>query len=147
MLKNSLGGLMGKAGSIAVILSVLFLLQGCASMTGKKVRYMEISTKECYICQRMDPIINEIESEYGNEVDISTYSGKSDGGEDLIKKYNIKKFPANIFLDDKDAVFFRYEGLLDVRSIKDVLKMKGIGVPASLTQPAASDVTVPAAAK
>src|SRR5665811_1161624 len=143
MLKNNFmrGGLMGKAGNIAVILTALFFLTGCASMTGKKVKYIEINTKECYICQRMEPILNEIESKYGNEVDISTYSGKSDGGEDLIKKYNIKKFPANIFLDDKDNVFFRYEGLLDSRAIRDVLKMKGIGAPSSLTGSTATGVT------
>ena len=123
----------------AVLLA--FVLTGCASGGLKKVTYMEINDRGCYVCQRMEPIIDEIEKQYGNEINITTYSGTSESGMDIVKKYNIKKFPANIFLDETGMVFFRHEGLLDIQAIKSVLKTKGIYGPQALTQTSAEAVT------
>lgn len=126
---------------------LILMLSGCASGGLKKVTYIEISDRGCYVCQRMDPIIDEIEKQYGNDINITTYSGISEGTADIIKKYNIKKFPANIFLDETGAVFFRHEGLLDVQAIKGVLKTKGIYAPQSMTNTSAEAVSPGAEAK
>lgn len=133
--------------NLAVFLVFVIMLSGCATGGGKKIRYLEINSRDCYVCQRMEPIINAIESEFSDSVDISTYSGSSDNGMDLVKKYNIKKYPANIFLDDKGTVFFRYEGLMDIMAIKGVFKTKGVIAPVSVTQSTAVYATPPAAAK
>ncbi|MEI7542482.1 MAG: thioredoxin family protein [bacterium] len=125
-------------------LILVILLASCASLGYKKVSYMQINSRGCYVCQRMEPVLDIIEKEYGNIVDISTYAATSDDTVAIIKKYNIKKFPANIFLDDKGNVFFRYEGLLDAKAIRDVLKIKGIESPQTQIQPTATVVTIPA---
>jgi thiol-disulfide isomerase/thioredoxin len=120
----------------AAVLLALLAAAGCASIAynGKKVRYMEISGRGCYVCERMNSVLDEISKEFGDVVDISSYSETSEEGADLIKKYNITKFPSNIMTDNKDNVFFRYDGLLDVTAIKDILRTKGIGVkPAGIT--------------
>ncbi len=131
----------------SAVAAFLLVSGGCATTNVKKVTYIEINARGCYICQRMDPILTEIEKDYKGQVDINTYSGTSDGADDIVKKYNIRKFPANIFLDDKGAVFFRYEGLLDSHAIRALLKDKGIFAPGSATQGASAGVTGQAAVK
>jgi len=132
---------------LLAVCAVVSLLTGCATSGARKVSYIEINSRGCYVCQRMDQVITDIEKEYGSQVEITSYSGTSEGAADIIKKYNIRKYPANIFLDDKGAVFFRYEGLLDTQAVKNVLKSKGVTGPASVTQSAASAVTAPAGVK
>lgn len=123
---------------------LLIALTSCSSFGYKKISYMQINSRGCYVCQRMEPVLDVIEKEYGSIVDISTYAATSDGTEAIVKKYNIKKFPANIFLDDKGNVFFRYEGLLDAKAIRDVLKTKGIESPEKQIQPTTTAGTIPA---
>ena len=133
--KPGLRAMANKTFAAAAVLAV-FITAGCSSLSyNKKVRYMEISGRGCYVCERMDPVVDEISKEFGNVVDIYTYSETSDAGTDLVKKYNITKFPSNIMTDEKGDVFFRYDGLLDVPAIRDILRTRGIGVtPAAAVQ-------------
>jgi thiol-disulfide isomerase/thioredoxin len=130
------------AAAIALIVAAT---AGCASYNAKKVRYMEISGRGCYVCERMNGVVDEISREYGNEVDISTYAETSDTGADLIKKYNITKFPSNIMTDNKDNVIFRYDGLLDVTALKEILRTKGIGIKPKDVTVTASPLAAPSA--
>lgn len=127
---------------VAAVALIVAVTAGCASYNAKKVRYMEISGRGCYVCERMNSVVDEISREYGEVVDISTYAETSDTGADLIKKYNITKFPSNIMTDNKDNVIFRYDGLLDVAAIKEVLRTKGIGIKPKDVTATASPSTV-----
>ncbi|MCE5300688.1 MAG: thioredoxin family protein [Spirochaetia bacterium] len=117
----------------AAFLTVLSVT-GCVSAGVKKAKYISIDSRGCYICQRMEKVIEEVESKYGSEVEIITTSDSSDTGEEYVKKYGINKFPANIFTDMDGKVFFRYDGLLDFKAVEEILKKKGIGLPETITQ-------------
>jgi thiol-disulfide isomerase/thioredoxin len=132
---------MKKLNCLAVFI-LSFLLTGCAGgmLYSKKVRYIEVNSRDCYVCQRMEPLIDEMVKTYGNIIDISTYSDTSDSGSEIVKKYNIKKYPANIFMDGNGTVFFRYEGLLDKFSFKGILRDHGVIAAESVSSTAAPAV-------
>ncbi len=116
--------------AVFVLLSVI-IISGCASVpfAGKKVRYVEVHSRSCYVCQRMEKVIDELDSKYGSQVEIDSYSDSSDEGGEYVEKYKITKFPANIMLDATGAVFFRYDGLLDVKALETQFFKKGVTPP------------------
>jgi thiol-disulfide isomerase/thioredoxin len=103
---------------------VLALASSCATTPSGKLKYIELYTRNCNICNRMAPVLEAASSKYGNLLDVESYSTSLDTGEELQKKYNIKKFPANLFLDGQGALFFRYEGLLDQKSVEEIMERK-----------------------
>jgi thiol-disulfide isomerase/thioredoxin len=109
---------------------LLALVSSCATMPSGKLKYIELYTRDCNICNRMAPVLEAASSKYGNLLDVESYSTALDTGEEIQKKYNIKKFPANLFLDADGVIFFRYEGLLDNKAVEEILdrKLKALGL-------------------
>jgi hypothetical protein len=99
---------------------LLAFICSCAAVH-KKIRYIELHSRDCSICARMLPVIEAAQAGYGSQVDVESYGSGSDTGEELVKKYNVKKYPANLFLDGEDRLFFRYDGLLDAKSVEEIL--------------------------
>jgi thiol-disulfide isomerase/thioredoxin len=107
-----------------VFLLLPLLAASCATTHAGKLQYAELYSRDCNICNRMTPVIEAAAAKYGNTVDIESYGPNSDTGEELEKKYNVKKFPANLFMDADGMIFFRYEGLLDLKSVEEILDRK-----------------------
>jgi thiol-disulfide isomerase/thioredoxin len=110
--------------SIFLMLLMPVLAASCATTHAGRLQYIELYSRDCNICNRMTPVLEAAAAKYGSVVDIESYGPNSDTGEDLEKKYNIKKYPANLFLDADGMIFFRYEGLLDQKSVEEILDRK-----------------------
>jgi hypothetical protein len=95
----------------------------CATVPGK-LKYVELHTRECNICNRNIPMIEAIQAKYNGIVDIDSYGSNSDTGEDLVEQYGVKKYPSNLFMDSKGVLFFRYDGLLDQKAVEEIIEKK-----------------------
>lgn len=115
--------------TVLVFIVSSVLLVSCATTSGK-LKYIELHTRECNICNRMIPVMEAASVKYKETLDVETYGSTSDTGAELVEKYKIRKYPANLFLDPQGNLFFRYEGLLDQKSVEEILdkKIKSISV-------------------
>jgi hypothetical protein len=125
---------MKKTQILAILLLLALFVCSCASIyAGKRVRYVELRNHGCYICQRMDAVTDEIVAKYSSEVDFTSYTDSLDEGAQLIKKYNVTRFPSNLLFDTKGNLVFRYDGVLDLRAIEEQLFRMGVGSSAKNT--------------
>ena len=91
-----------------------------------RVTFVEIGSVNCIPCKMMQPIMNAIEEEYGNQVrivfhDVWTPQGKQDA-----MKYRIRVIPTQVFLDASGNEYFRHEGFFPKEELVKVLQMKGV---------------------
>jgi thioredoxin 1 len=93
----------------------------------KKVTFVELGSVKCIPCKMMQPIMKDIEKEYGNEVGVVFYDVWTAEGEPYAKKYSIRAIPTQVFLDAEGKEFFRHEGYYPKDEIVKVLKTEGIG--------------------
>ncbi|NOR45180.1 MAG: thioredoxin fold domain-containing protein [Candidatus Delongbacteria bacterium] len=90
------------------------------------VTLVEIGSVKCIPCKKMQPILKEIEDEFGDRVevifhDIWTTKGKIDA-----REYNVRLIPTQVFLDSTGKEYFRHEGFFPKKNILKKLAEKGL---------------------
>jgi len=75
-----------------------------------KVTFVELGSVGCIPCDKMQPIMKEIEEEYKGQVKIVFYDVKTAFGEPYKKKFNIRAIPTQVFLDKDGKEYFRHLG-------------------------------------
>ena len=90
------------------------------------VTLIEIGSVKCIPCKKMQPILKEIEDEFGDRVevifhDIWTTKGKIDA-----REYDVRLIPTQVFLDSTGKEYFRHEGFFPKKNIIEKLKEKGV---------------------
>jgi thioredoxin 1 len=75
----------------------------------------------------MQPILADIEKEYGSQVDVVFHDVWTEAGKPYAEKYGIRAIPTQVFLDRDGREFFRHEGYFPKSEIVHVLKTKGVG--------------------
>lgn len=85
---------------------------------------LEFSLDICIPCRRMKPILEEVTKEYQGillvkilEIEDYPY---------LVRQFDIRVVPTQIFLDSQGKVFRRHEGFLDRGSLDGVLNQMGV---------------------
>ena len=92
----------------------------------KKVTFVELGSVKCIPCKMMQPIMKDIEKEYGKEVSVIFYDVWTETGRPYAEKYGIRTIPTQVFLDKDGKEFFRHEGYYPKDEIVKVLKTKGV---------------------
>ena len=92
----------------------------------KKVIFVELGSVKCIPCKMMQPIMKDIEKEYGNQVDVVFHDVWTAEGEPYGRKYGIRAIPTQIFLDSEGKEYFRHEGFFPKEDLIKVLKQKGV---------------------
>ena len=125
----------------AILLIILFSLASCQSMdTVEDIKKMtaqdsikapivtliEIGSVKCIPCKKMQPILKQIEDEFGDKVevvfhDIWTTKGKIDA-----REYNVRLIPTQVFLDSTGKEYYRHEGFFPKKKIIEKLSEKGL---------------------
>ncbi|OGS43376.1 MAG: hypothetical protein A2539_07695 [Elusimicrobia bacterium RIFOXYD2_FULL_34_15] len=91
------------------------------------VTFIELGSVRCIPCKMMQPIIEEIEKEYGDKgVKIVFYDVWTEAGRPYGEQYGIQGIPTQIFLDKNGKEFFRHVGFFPKEEIVEVLKSQGI---------------------
>jgi len=122
----------------ALIFSILFLAVSCSGEAKEKtsspeevdqnfkVTFVELGSVRCIPCKKMQPIMDEIEKEYEDQVKVVFHDVWTKEGKPYAEKYKIKLIPTQIFLDSEGKEYFRHEGFFPKQEILKVLKMKGV---------------------
>ena len=91
-----------------------------------KVTFIELGSINCNPCKMMQPIMEEIEEEYKNQVKVIFYDVWTTAGRPYAQEYNIKLIPTQVFLDKDGNEYFRHEGFFPKEKLVKILKQKGV---------------------
>ncbi|WP_052507378.1 thioredoxin family protein [Desulfonatronovibrio magnus] len=84
------------------------------------ITFINLGTASCLPCQMMDPILEELQEVYVDQVkiafiDIGRHADQS-------QRFRITSIPTQIFFDHRGEEFFRHQGYMDKASIVNVLE-------------------------
>lgn len=91
-----------------------------------KVTFIELGSKGCVPCDMMQPIMDEIKSEYPNQVKVIFYDVRTQDGYAYAQKYKIRVIPTQVFLDNEGNEYFRHEGFYPKEELLKVFGEQGV---------------------
>ena len=91
-----------------------------------KVTFIELGSKGCVPCDMMQPIMEEIESEYPSQVMVVFHDVKTQDGYAYAQKFKIRVIPTQVFLDSDGNEYFRHEGFFPKEELVKVLLEQGV---------------------
>lgn len=86
--------------------------------------FVELGSVSCIPCQKMQPIMKEIEQEYAGKVRVVFYDVWQDRRP--AEHYGINIIPTQVFLDRAGKEFFRHQGFFPKEEIVKLIKTKGV---------------------
>ncbi len=102
------------------------IVQDSAAVTGPNVTFVELGSVNCIPCKMMQPVMEEVEKQYGAKVEVIFHDVWTDGGKPFAQQYKIRVIPTQVFLDAEGNEFFRHEGFFPKEEIDKLLQSKGI---------------------
>lgn len=91
-----------------------------------KVTFVELGSVGCIPCDKMQPIMKEIEEEYKGQVKVVFHDVKTAEGNPYIKEFGIRVIPTQVFLDKDGNEYFRHLGFFAKDELVKILKMQGV---------------------
>ena len=91
-----------------------------------KVTFVELGSVGCIPCDKMQPIMKEIEEEYKGQVKVVFHDVKTAEGNPYIKEFGIRAIPTQVFLDKDGNEYFRHLGFFAKDELVEVLKIQGV---------------------
>jgi len=91
-----------------------------------KVTFVELGSVGCIPCDKMQPIMKEIEEGYKGQVKVVFHDIKTAEGNPYIKEFGIRAIPTQVFLDKDGNEYFRHLGFFAKNELVEVLKMQGV---------------------
>lgn len=103
-------------------------IQADSSTTKKnpKVTFIELGSFNCIPCKMMQPVMDAIEEEFGNQIEVVFYDVWKDPAPG--RKYGIRVIPTQVFLDESGKEFFRHQGFFPKDEIEKLLVEKGLKI-------------------
>ena len=102
------------------------LIQEDTTTDEVKVTFVELGSVGCIPCDKMQPIMKEIEEEYKGQVKVVFHDVKTTEGKPYIKEFGIRAIPTQVFLDKDGNEYFRHLGFFAKDELIKVLKMQGV---------------------
>lgn len=90
------------------------------------VTFVELGSVRCIPCKMMQPVMAEIEKEYGSQVKVVFHDVWTQAGRPFAAKYRIQAIPTQVFLDQEGKEFFRHMGFFPKEEIVKVLRTQGV---------------------
>ena len=94
--------------------------------TKPKVTFVELGSVSCIPCKMMQPVMEAIEEEFGEQLKVVFHDVWKDNTP--AQKYGIKLIPTQVFLDSNGVEFFRHEGFLPKETIEKLLVENGLRI-------------------
>lgn len=108
----------------SIILLSLFILISSFTFAKEKITFLEIGSTTCIPCKKMQPILKSIEMKYGEQIKVIFHNTNKE--RDILKKYNVRLIPTQIFIDENGKEIHRHEGYYPEKEIDKLLKSKGL---------------------
>lgn len=89
-----------------------------------KVTFVELGSVNCIPCKMMQPVMEAVEKDFGEQVKIVFYDVWKDPAPG--REYRIRVIPTQVFLDEKGEEFFRHEGFFPKEEIDKLLADRGL---------------------
>ena len=102
------------------------LIQEDTTTEEVKVTFVELGSVGCIPCDKMQPIMKEIEEEYKGQVKVVFHDIKTAEGNPHIKEFGIRAIPTQVFLDKDGNEYFRHLGFFAKDELVEVLKIQGV---------------------
>lgn len=102
------------------------IIDSTPNMEAQKVTFIELGSVNCIPCKMMQPIMEEIEKEYGEQVKVVFHDVWTEEGRPYAEKYGIRSIPTQVFLDTQGSEYFRHVGFFPKEEIVKVLRQKGV---------------------
>jgi len=93
-----------------------------------KVIFIELGSVNCMPCKMMQPVIADIEKEYGAQVNVIFHDVWTKEGKPYAEQYGIRAIPTQIFLDKDGKEYFRHQGFFPKEEIIKVLEKGGVEI-------------------
>lgn len=91
-----------------------------------KATFVELGSVGCIPCDKMQPIMKEIEEEYKGQVKVVFHDVKTAEGKSYIKEFGIRAIPTQVFLDKDGNEYYRHLRFLAKDELIKVLKIQGV---------------------
>jgi thioredoxin 1 len=91
-----------------------------------KVTFVELGSVRCIPCKMMQPVMEEIEKEYGDQVQVVFHDVWTSEGSVYGEKYRVRAIPTQVFLDKNGKEYFRHQGFFPKEEIIKVLQQQGV---------------------
>ncbi len=88
--------------------------------------FIELGSVNCIPCRAMVPVMEQIESELGDQVTIEFYDVWTDEGRPYGEMFQVRVIPTQVFLDRNGEEYFRHEGYLPIEEVYSVLEQGGV---------------------
>ncbi|OGU53930.1 MAG: thioredoxin [Ignavibacteria bacterium RBG_13_36_8] len=122
---------------LTVLLLLTLFTNGCEAQSGKeikeskesskaKVTFIELGSVKCIPCKMMQPIMKNIEKNYGAQVKVTFYDVWTQEQRKFAEYYKIRVIPTQVFLDENGKEFHRHEGFYPEEEIDKILQGKGL---------------------
>jgi thioredoxin 1 len=96
------------------------------ALTAKRVPILlEFGRGWCIPCKYMKPILEDMTKAYNGKAIVTTVD--MDANKDLVRSFNIRMMPTQVFLTPDGKEFFRNEGTLEREQIAQVFQKMGVG--------------------
>lgn len=91
-----------------------------------KVTFVELGSVNCMPCKAMQPVMEDIEKEFGDQVKVIFHDVWTKEGRPFGEKYKIRAIPTQVFLDKDGNEYFRHQGFFPKEEIIKVLRQQGV---------------------
>jgi thioredoxin 1 len=92
----------------------------------KIVTFIELGSVNCLPCKAMQPVMEKVEAELGDQVEVVFYDVWTAEGQPFGREYGIRLIPTQIFLDADGKEYFRHEGFFPEEELYKVLEQGGV---------------------
>jgi thioredoxin 1 len=97
-----------------------------AAQARLEATFVELGSVNCVPCRMMQPVMQDIEREYGDRVKVVFHDVWTKEGEPYGRQYKIQAIPTQVFLDGNGREFYRHMGFFSKEEIAKVLEKRGI---------------------
>ena len=97
-----------------------------SSTLARRPQLIELGSKTCTPCKMMAPILDELRTEYGGQLDVAfwdVYEHK-----DKATSYRVRVIPTQVFIGTDGKEFFRHEGFFPKKDILAKFEEHGIAL-------------------
>jgi thioredoxin 1 len=94
---------------------------------------LEFGRGWCIPCKYMKPILEDTSKAYAGKAIVMTVD--MDANKDLVRNFNVRMMPTQVFLTPDGKEFFRNEGTLEREQIAQVFAKMGLGQPSAQGAP------------